>query len=60
MHGDEDDEIDRLRAMFAHARETREVPSRSVVQRVLTLIRTWLKRKATAAPMENKKEKDAA
>jgi hypothetical protein len=59
MHGDEDDEIDRLRTMFAHARETR-VPSRSVVQRVLTLIRTWLKRKATAAPIKNKKEKDAA
>ena len=60
MDADEDDEIDRLRAMFAHARETREVPSRSVVQRVLTLIRTWLKRKATAAPIKNKKEKDAA
>ena len=57
----EDDELNRLRSFFAHAHEQsgREVPSPTVIQRVVAHVRARLKKK-TVADIKPKGKKDAA
>ena len=56
----EDDELNRLRSIFAHAHAQPEVPSPNVIQRVLAQVRALLKKKTVADLIKPKKKKDAA
>jgi hypothetical protein len=56
----EDDELNRLRSIFAHAHEPREVPSPKVIQRVVAQVRALLKKKTVADLIKPKRKKDAA
>ena len=56
----EDDELNRLRSIFAPAHEQREVPSPTVIQRVVAQVRARLKKQTLADLIKRKRKKDAA
>lgn len=56
----EDDELNRLRSIFAHAHEQPEVPSPNVIQRLVAQVRARLKKKTVADLIKPKGKKDAA
>jgi hypothetical protein len=51
----EDDELNRLRSIFAHAHAQPEVPSPKVIQRVVAQVRALLKKKTVADLIKPKK-----
>jgi hypothetical protein len=55
----EDHELNRLRSIFAHAHEQREVPSPNIIQRVVAQVRARLKKKTVADLIKPKRRKDA-
>jgi hypothetical protein len=52
----EDDELNRLRSIFAHAHEQREAPSPKVIQRVVAQVRALLKKKTVADRIKPKRK----
>ncbi len=56
----EDDELNRLRSIFAHAHAQPEVPSPKVIQRVVAQVRALLKKKTVADLIKPKRKEGAA